>query len=224
MPARAASIVFAFDPSSNTLLGTSDTFSQPLGSGNVSITASGLSGLSTTPSSTNLYENAPIDGSNPGGLGLCDTVSGSSCTAANTDIEKNQLVMMDFSLVQAQLSAQHQVFTQVQFTLDVDRPNSEMTWDIYASNTLNPSDAVELASNAMTYGGTISSGALKTLYSYYFVVVDCDNIGGLDVTNATLSYAPQGTTTPEPVTLMLSGAGLIGLALAHRRRTGKRQT
>jgi hypothetical protein len=228
LPTYAAPLVFNFTPASNTPLGLSQSFS----TGGVSITAYGYSGgvVSGSVAADALYENH-LDG-----LGLCNP-PGSTCTAStaatSTDIQYNEFVRMDFSLVAGQLAALHETFSGIQFTLDIVQANAaNLSWHIFGANSA-PAIGSTLASVApvlLQQGplsangsstppgttGTLNSNVFTTLYNDYFIAVDCPptgNYGGLDITSLSLTY----TQVPEPGTFIMSGMALLAVGAFLKR-------
>jgi hypothetical protein len=228
----AAPLVFNFTPGTNTPLGTSQSFS----TGGVSITAYGYTGgvVSGTIATDNLYENHLY------GLGLCDT-PGANCTATtaatSTDIQYNELIRMDFSMVAGQLAALHETFSGIQFTLDVVQANAaNLSWHILGANSA-PAVGSTLASvnpvllqqgplsanglsNPPGTTGSFNTNVFTTLYSDYFIAVDCPpsgNYGGIDVMSMSLTY----NQVPEPATFLISGVALIALGAAFKRKSAK---
>jgi hypothetical protein len=226
-PTYAAQVVFNFDPraGNNQMLGTSESST----SGGIQITAYGdkggiITGSATTPQ--NMYEY------NPYGLGICNVGgSGEDCTQYtdknSTDIQKDEMIRMDFSLVAQELAAMpgHPVFDSVTFDIYVVQPNSGDDLRIFAANIappltggfLNDVHPASLQTTQLLHSGPLEY-IFTTLYNNYFVAVDCTTgPGGVDITSITLDY--HTPAVPEPMTFLLTGTALLGLGFVMKRKT-----
>jgi hypothetical protein len=182
---------------------------------------------------TNLDETAGAS-SYGGGLGLYNT-----SPSTTTYIAYNDFIQLDFAnptQVAAHTTIAEQLGNQLfgvglGINVVVTDSNAANKWVVFGSNSPAPtsSTGIEglpgtyflLVSGVMTSRATFNpivysagaTGALGTLYKYYFVGVDCTLpvTGGVDILSVTLN------PIPEPATFLMAGMALIGLGALMKR-------
>lgn len=211
--APAAAITFDFAAalgSGNTNLGSSESYT--VGGRTITASSGVYSGSSVTLNG-NGNNTTVLVGNNRGadeqGLGVCRG-NGNSCNANN--IGDNPEI--DFSLQElVQLDINSLLGNYNLFTINADSATPPTNGELLAVYTSNSSSALG------TLLGTISSTQGDVAISptgRYLNFISANNLGTGDV----LLHSLSANNVPEPASMALLGAGLLGLGVVGRRKRG----
>jgi len=203
--AHASTLIFTFSSPAGAL-STSQEYTQS----GVTITAYGYFGTANNSSNTLTPLYGKTGGGDENGLGIANYDD-------DYEIQTDDFVQFDFSYAQQTFQ-----IASAQFQMGSVGPSQPGEgWKVYGSDTLGQIGTL------VTEGTDENLDGIPGFTTYQYYAFTGWNANGLtpaaDTLVCEITMPTNSTPAPEPVTLMLSGAGLIGLALARLRRTGKRQ-